>query len=114
MKKNEGTGSGSRNATVDKPSLQSASTNPGVTRQKSVGKGKVREFVQIFNQETDSTPAADVEKRSQSYRRKNGGADQKESEASSGAAKAKQKDVPLKVLASVDEVERTEWWLWMH
>ncbi|KAI3464990.1 hypothetical protein Pfo_021653 [Paulownia fortunei] len=91
VKKNEGIEIGSNNATVEKSSLQGADINSGVTPGKSVVKGKVKEFVQIFNQEADSRPKADVQRRSWSSRWKNIVIDQKENEVSSDAAKAKEK-----------------------
>ncbi|KAL0314728.1 UNVERIFIED_CONTAM: J domain-containing protein required for chloroplast accumulation response 1 [Sesamum angustifolium] len=80
--------------TVEKSGVQEAAESSGVNPVKRGVKGKVREFVQIFNQEADSRPKADVQ-RSQSYRWKATTVDQKEKEVSSDATKAKEKFVNL-------------------
>lgn len=100
-----------KNDTVEKSSLQDAAAKSGATPGKSGVKGTVREFVQIFNQEAESRPKADVQ-RSQSNRWKATTVDQKEKEVSCNAAKAKEKlvdlhnvdkkpDASVKVLASI-------------
>lgn len=115
VKKNEGIGIDSKNTKVKKSSLQGMAINLGVTQGKRVAKGKVKEFVQIFNQEEDSRPKADVQ-RSRSSKWRNIGIDQKENKVSSNATEAKEQvnlhnvdkkpDVSFKVLASVHLVER--------
>ncbi|KAK4429161.1 J domain-containing protein required for chloroplast accumulation response 1 [Sesamum alatum] len=83
-----------KNETVDKSSLQEAAESSGATPAKRGVKGKVREFVQIFNQEADSRPKADAQ-RSQSYRWKAAAVDQNEKEVSSDATKAKEMFINL-------------------
>ncbi|KAL7155237.1 hypothetical protein ABFS83_03G062200 [Erythranthe nasuta] len=107
--KNEGTRTDSRN-------------DSGVTSRRSKVKGKVRDFVQIFNQETESTPKADVQTKSQSFRWKNdvGVDQQKESEVIPTEAKIKtvddlrdfvdkKKDVPDKVDEKPSKIETEQY-----
>ncbi|KAL8058967.1 hypothetical protein ABFX02_03G057300 [Erythranthe guttata] len=107
--KNEGTRTDSRN-------------DSGVTSRRSKVKGKVRDFVQIFNQETESTPKADVQTKSQSSRWKNdvGVDQQKESEVIPNEARIKtvddlrnvvdrKKDVPDKVDEKPSKIETEQY-----
>ncbi|KAL3840319.1 hypothetical protein ACJIZ3_024910 [Penstemon smallii] len=91
VKKNEETIADYNRANVDKFSLQSETKISGVTHGKSGVENKVKEFVQIFNEEVD------VQTRSQSSRWKAVGIEQKENEASLNAATLKEK-VNLKIV----------------
>ncbi|KAL3640821.1 molecular chaperone [Castilleja foliolosa] len=88
--KKNGRKNDSKSANVDV--LQDEAASSGVISRKSVAKGKVKEFVQIFNQEDDSRPKPELRKRSQSSRLKHLGDNQNEDKMSSNpVAKDKEK-----------------------
>ena len=60
-------------AEVDKASLQQSPRKSGDSLGRNGAKGKVKEFVKIFNQEASSKPLTNSEPRSQSSRWKNTG-----------------------------------------
>ncbi|KAK4481469.1 hypothetical protein RD792_012368 [Penstemon davidsonii] len=91
VKKSEETKADYNRANVDKFSLQSETKISGVTHGKSGVKNKVKDFVQIFNEEVDSKTKVDVQTRSQSSRWKSVGIEQKVKEVSLNAAKLKEK-----------------------
>ncbi|GFP92698.1 j domain-containing protein required for chloroplast accumulation response 1 [Phtheirospermum japonicum] len=112
--KKNGRKNDSKSANVEKSVLQDEDVSSGVISRKSVAKGKVKEFVQIFNQEVDSRPKPEFRRRSQSCRWTN------ESEVSSNADKEKEKekvnlhnedkksDVPVKVDENLNNDEPRE------
>ncbi|KAG8389963.1 hypothetical protein BUALT_Bualt01G0034100 [Buddleja alternifolia] len=77
-KKNEGARIDSNRANLDECSLQDAAINSQTSPGKSRVKGKVRDFVHIFNQEADSSPKADFQTKNSSSRWKAVNIDQKQ------------------------------------
>ncbi|KAI3460305.1 hypothetical protein Pfo_016968 [Paulownia fortunei] len=93
-KANEGTTIDSNRGNADKSKLQGAEVKSVATPGKSGVKGKIREFVQTFNQEADSRRNADVLTRSESSRWKAAGINQKEKEVDENLNKDEAQQLP--------------------
>ncbi|XP_073031694.1 J domain-containing protein required for chloroplast accumulation response 1-like isoform X1 [Primulina eburnea] len=72
---------------IAKSNLKGAAENSSSNLGRNGAKGKVKEFVQIFNHEADSRPKPDIPTRS--YRCKGAGTDQKENEVNESKVKEK-------------------------
>lgn len=79
----------SKREDLAKSNLKGAVENSSANLGRSGDKGKVKEFVQIFNHEADSRPKPDIPMRSYSHRGKGAGIDQKENEVNEPKVKEK-------------------------
>ncbi|XP_073123039.1 J domain-containing protein required for chloroplast accumulation response 1-like isoform X2 [Henckelia pumila] len=91
VKKTEEVQSDSNREDIAKSNLKRAAENSSANLGRSGAKGKVKEFVQIFNHEADSRPKPDIPTRSYSNRWKGAGNDQKENEVNVNEPKVKEK-----------------------
>lgn len=98
---------------IAKSNLKGAVENSSANLGRSGAKGKVKEFVQIFNHEADSRPKPDIPTRSYGHRWKGAGIDQKENEVNEPKVKEKvesndvekKPDVSLKVEKNLNKDE---------
>ncbi|XP_075494907.1 J domain-containing protein required for chloroplast accumulation response 1-like [Primulina tabacum] len=98
---------------IAKSNLKGAVENSSSNLGRSGAKGKVKEFVQIFNHEADSRPKPDIPMRSCSHRCRGAGTDQKENEVNESKVKEKVEsndveknpDVSLKVEKNLNKDE---------